>query len=191
LWAYCRRPLQRQFGFGGITRLKEEPIMSSIRSLVVHFVAVASAVAMLTVIAASSALADETKTFTGLKICKPPGVPIQFVPPAPGGYCLITASSLKILLGAKVYLTNATLVAGVLDSPVTLKAIDRRGSTATGHCTYYTAAAYPPGHGLCTYWSGTGKLAGFHATEVAGPPTSLGVSITGTYWFDRDHHGDD
>jgi hypothetical protein len=111
--------------------------MSSIRSLVVHFVAVASAVAMLTVIAASSALADETKTFTGLKICKPPGVPIQFVPPAPGGYCLITASSLKILLGAKVYLTNATLVAGVLDSPVTLKAIDRRGSTATGHCTYY------------------------------------------------------
>jgi hypothetical protein len=34
-------------------------------------------------------------------------------------------------------------------------------------------------------------LAGFHATEVSGPPTAQGVSMTGTYWFDRDHEGDE
>lgn len=160
--------------------------MRTIRNVAPQIAAVVAAVALLTVLAASSALAAETKTFTGQKICKPPGVPIEFMPPKPGGYCLITASSLEILEGAKIYLTNATLIAGVLDSPVTLKATDERGSTATGHCTYYFPTSTTPGHGLCTYWSGTGKLAGFHAREVAGSPTSLGVSFTGTYWFDRD-----
>jgi hypothetical protein len=33
-------------------------------------------------------------------------------------------------------------------------------------------------------------LAGFHANEVSGPPTALGVSMTSTYWFDRDREGD-
>jgi hypothetical protein len=42
------------------------------------------------------------------------------------------------------------------------------------------------------YTSGTGKLRGFQATIVVGPPTSPGVfSLTGTYWFDRDHGDDD
>jgi hypothetical protein len=143
---------------------------------------------VVTVLAASSASAAETKTFTGQKNCS---TAVTISPPAPGGYCLITQSSLKILLGAKVYYTDAKVVAGVLTSPVTLKAIDKRGSTATGQCTYYIAAFFPPGHGLCTYSSGTGKLAGFHARLVVGPPTSPGVfSLRGMYWFDRDHHDD-
>jgi hypothetical protein len=158
----------------------------TIRKVAPQLVGVATAVALLTVLAASSAFAAEAKTFTGQKICKPPVVPIQFMPPKPGGYCVITASSLEILEGAKVYLTNATLIGGVLDSPVTLVATDEKASTATGHCTYYFPTATDPGHGFCTYWSGTGKLAGFHAHDVAGPPTSIGVSFTGTYWFDRD-----
>ena len=31
---------------------------------------------------------------------------------------------------------------------------------------------------------------GFHATEVWGPPTSVGVSMAGTYWFDRGQEAD-
>lgn len=143
---------------------------------------------VVTVLATSTASAAETKTFTGQKNCS---TAVTISPPAPGGYCLITQSSLKILLDAKVYYTDATVAAGVLTSPVTLRAIDERGSTATGQCTYYMAAVYPPGHGLCTYSSGTGKLAGFHANLVVGPPISPGVfSLTGMYWFDRDHHDD-
>jgi hypothetical protein len=143
---------------------------------------------VVTVLAASTASAAETRTFTGQKNCS---TAVTISPPAPGGYCLITQSSLKILMGAKVYYTDAKVVAGVLTSPVTLRAIDKRGSTATGQCTYYQKAFYPPGHGLCTYSSGTGRLAGFHASLVVGPPTSPGVfSLTGMYWFDRDRHDD-
>lgn len=162
--------------------------MHPTRHLVARVIAFATAAALFTVLAASTAFASEAKPFTGQKICRQPFVTIA--PPNPGGYCLVTASSLKILVGAKIYLTHPTLVAGVLDSPVTLKATDRRGSTATGHCTYYSGGT-PQGHGLCTYWAGTGKLAGFHAKEISGPPTGQGVSMTGTYWFDRDHEGDE
>jgi hypothetical protein len=157
----------------------------SIRNLV----AVSAAVVLLAAVFASSALASETKTFTGQKNCS---TAVKTSPPNPGGYCLITESSLRILRGASVLYTDAHVVNHVLMSPVTLVAIDEEESTATGQCTYYQAAAYPPGHGLCVYTSGTGRLEGFHATIVVGPPTSPGVfALTGTYWFDRDHHGDD
>jgi hypothetical protein len=86
-----------------------------------HFLAAAIAVALLTVLAASSAFAAETKTVYGLKDCN-----TSPSPPAPGGFCLITQSSLKILEGAKVYYTDASVVAGVLKSPVTLRATDKQ-----------------------------------------------------------------
>jgi hypothetical protein len=150
-------------------------------------VAAATAVALLMVLAASSASAAETKTFTGVKGCRPP---ISLItPPAQGGYCVITESSLKILEGAKVYYIAATLIAGVLDSPVMLVATDERASTATGHCTYHFATL----SGLCVYTGGTGKLDGFNATVIVGPPTAPGSGvfpITGTYSFDRDQHDD-
>lgn len=150
---------------------------------------VAGAVALLVIMSTASALADETKTFIGQKNCS---TAVTISPPKPGGYCLITESSLKVLRGASVFYTDAHVVNHVLMSPVTLRALDERESTATGQCTYYQAAAYPPGHGLCVYTNGTGKLAGFHATIVVGPPTSPGVfSLMGTYWFDRGHGGDD
>jgi hypothetical protein len=136
-----------------------------------------------TVTPATSASAAELKSFTGQKNCS---TAVTISPPKPGGYCVITESSLKILEGSSVFYTDASVVNHVLMSPVTLRAIDERKSTATGQCTYYQAGAYPPGHGLCEYTSGTGKLAGFHATIVVGPPTSPGVfSLIGTYWFDR------
>jgi hypothetical protein len=150
------------------------------------FVAVATGVALLTVLGASSALAAETKTFTGQKNC---GSAVTISPPNPGGYCLIMKASLKILMGAKVYYTHpdpTALAAGVLTSPVTLKATN--GSTATGRCTFYFAT----GTGLCVYSSGTGRLAGFHARLSVGTvDATLGIySLKGPYWFDRDHHGE-
>ena len=153
--------------------------------------AVATAIASLTVLAASTALGAETKAFTGEKSCGAPVVTIS--PPKPGGYCLITQSNYKILLGAKVYYTAAVVTAGVLTSPVTLVAIDKRGSTATGRCTFHLATPTTPAHGLCTYSSGTGKLAGFHAMYFVEPPAIPTVRVyplTGTYWFDRDDDSD-
>lgn len=161
--------------------------------------ALAAAVALLMVLAASPALASETKTFTGVKECKPPASLIT--PPAAGGYCVITESSLEIIEGAKVYYTNATvtptlvngILTNVLDSPVTLRATDKRHSTATGHCTYYFLNATTPGHGICVFSSGTGRLRGFHANEIVGPPTFPGSGIfpiMGTYGFDRGHNDD-
>jgi hypothetical protein len=160
-----------------------------VQRLIRSSVAVLTAAALLLVFAASSASASETKTFSGQKECGPPASLIS--PPAPGGYCVITLSSLKVLRDATVYYTDATLVAGVLRSPVTL-VTDDGDSTATGQCTYHRPTLTTPGHGLCTYWAGTGKLAGFHADVVVGPPIRPGVfSLTGTYWFDRDGDEDE
>jgi hypothetical protein len=150
----------------------------------------ATAVALLMVLS-TSAVAAETKIFTGEKSCGAPVVTIS--PPKPGGYCLITQSSYKILLDAKVYYTAAVVAGGVLTSPVTLRAVDKRASTATGQCTFYLATSTTPAHGLCTYSSGTGRLAGFHATYVVESPASPGIRVyplTGTYWFDRDEEGE-
>jgi hypothetical protein len=162
-------------------------LLCSIRPVV----ALVSVVALLVVLAASPASAAETKTFTGVKGCKAPYS--SFTPPAQGGYCLIFESSLRILEGAKVYYWDAhvTSVNGglVLNSPVILRAVDERGSTAMGHCTYYFATATAPGHGVCDYSGGTEKLDGFHAHVVVGAPTFIGSGIfplLGTYWFDRD-----
>jgi|GEM_PF-5917477 len=136
----------------------------------------------------------KTQTFTGQKECVKPAS--QITPPAIGGYCVFTQSSLNILLNAHANYVGATVTpnagpggAAVLDSPILLNATD--GSTATGHCTYYRPTLTTPGHGLCVYTSGTRKLAGFHATLMVGPPIKAGVfSVGGTYWFDRNHDGD-
>lgn len=152
-------------------------------------VAMASAAALLTVLAASPASAGETKMFVGEKICRVPYVTI----PAgqPGGYCLITQANIHFLVGAKAYYTDPHLVDGVSTSPVTIKATDERGSTITGHCTYYYPPATDPWHGLCVYSGGTGRFEGFNARWVIGSPTSIGVTVTGPYWYDRGEHDAD
>jgi hypothetical protein len=153
------------------------------------FIAVVTGVALLAVLGAQSALAAETRAFTGMKICRVPFVTIA--PPNPGGYCLFTQASIKSLVGANAYYTDAHIVLGVMNSPVTIRATDERGSTITGHCTYYYPPAANPWHGLCVYSGGTGKFSGFNARWVIGSPTPAGVTVTGPYWFDRDHPGDD
>lgn len=144
-------------------------------------------VATLTVLAGSPASAVETKTLSALKDCG------SFPDPAT---CLITTSSLKVLEGATVQYTALVFSVDHLTSPVTLVATDQRGSTATGQCTFYFAGP-TAGNGHCEYWSGTGKLAGFHATLLVGTTsivqsdgTGFVNSLTGPYWFDRDENGD-
>jgi hypothetical protein len=146
----------------------------------------------LSVFAAVPAQAAETGTFVGQKICRVPFVAIA--PPNPGGYCLINEANLPFLVGAKDYYTDPTVTRSstgallVISSPVTIRATDERGSTASGNCTYYYASATNPvAHGLCVYSSGTGYFYGFNAVLTIGSPTPTGVSVVGPYWFDRDH----
>jgi hypothetical protein len=159
-----------------------QSVARSVRVPLMRFLAVATAVAVLVVVTASSALAAETRTFTGTKDCN-----VTPSPPDPGGFCVITKSNLEILVNAKIYYTNpdpVALAAGILSSPVTLRAMDEETSTATGHCTFYINTVL----GLCVYTSGTGDLQGFHSTmAVAGvkPDTNV-YSLTGTYLFDRE-----
>ena len=153
-------------------------VTRSIRTLV----AAATGVALLTVLAASSVSAAETKTFTGFKSCSTVPPPIT---------CVFTVSSLPILRGAAAHYTAPVLYSDHLFSPITLVATDKRGSTATGQCTFYFAGP-TAGTGHCEYWSGTGKLVGFHAAlSVAATQTDSLYSLAGTYWFDRDHDDDD
>jgi len=162
------------------------------------FGAAGSAVALLALVGAPSAFAAETKPFTAVKTCTGP------LPTTPlTQTCVINPSTLKILLGGTVHYTDIVFYdsAGVpvprssatyMSSPVTFTAVDKRGSTATGQCTFYIAGPKAlTGH--CEYWRGTGGLAGFHARMAVGTVslTLKEYSLTGTYWFDRDHHGDE
>jgi hypothetical protein len=149
-----------------------------------HVLAVAAAVALLMTLATSSALGSQSGTFTGLKDCGSFPNPPQ---------CTITASSLATLRGAVVTYTAIVFFPDHLISPVTLAA--RGSGTATGQCTFYFGGP-GVGHGHCDYWSGTGKLNGFHASLEVGTTSMLqadGVgyvnSLSGTYWFERE--GDD
>ncbi len=163
------------------------------------FVAVATGVALLTVLAASSAVAAETKTFRGQKTCS--GL-LPTTPPTQT--CIINPSSLEILEGATVHYThivfynNAGAVvppgspaAIYLSSPVRLTAIDKKGSTAAGQCTFYIAGP-KAGTGHCEWVSGTGKLTGFHSNWVVGTvnATAMVYSLKGPYWFDRHDNGE-
>ncbi len=152
--------------------------MRSVRRVLAAFAIVAA----LTVLAGSPASAAETKTLNALKDC-------GSFPNPPS--CLITTSNLKILEGATVHYTALVFFSDHLTSPVTLIATDKRGSTATGQCTFYFGGP-TAGNGHCEYWSGTGKLAGFHATLLVGTTsivqsdgTGFVNSLTGPYWFDR------
>lgn len=152
--------------------------LSKIRPLV----AAAAAVGVLAVVAALPASAADAKPFTALKACSGLITPTTQT-------CLVTQSSLRILLGGTIHYTAIVFYSDHLTSPVTFTAIDARDSTATGRCTFYFAGP-AAGTGHCEYWTGTRKLSGFHATMAVGTAGVNLYSLTGTYWFDR-HNDDD
>ena len=152
-------------------------------------IGVVTGMVLFAIVATTSAPAAETRMFVGQKICR---VPFVTIPAGqPGGYCLFTEANIPFLEGAKAYYTDPHLVAGVFTSPVTIRATDERGSTITGHCTYYYPPAINPWHGLCVYSGGTGRFEGFNASWVIGSATPSGVKVIGPYWFDRSGNGDE
>src|SRR4030088_3585056 len=128
---------------GGSVERGEETMRSLPRVL-----AVAAAVAMITILAGSTALGSERKTFIGVKDC------VNFPP-----VCVFTEANLKVLRGASAYYTAIQDFGDHIYSPITIKATDRKHSTATGQCTFYYAG--PKG--------GTG-----HCETGAGPPSWRG-----------------
>ena len=167
-------------------------VWRSIRSLG----AVVTAVALLSIVVASSALAAETKTFTAVKTCS------GLVATTPlTQTCVVSPSTLEILEGGTSHYTNVVFYnsAGVpvprssatyLSSPMLFTAVDERLSTATGRCTFFIAGP-SAGTGHCEWWSGTGKLAGFNSTWIIGTVRPHVFSIAGTYRFDREGGGDE
>jgi hypothetical protein len=144
--------------------------MRPVRSLV----AVAATVLAFTVLAPSVAAASprgdelhvtkECSAYTGLA----------------GSYCTFTSSSLgAIKVGSKIYYASAAGAAS-LDSDVLI--VVGHGTRATGHC----ALDFATGLGKCTFWKGTGQLAGFHASVAVSYLGGPNWAWDGTYRF--SHH---
>jgi hypothetical protein len=76
------------------------------------------------------------------------------------------------------------LFSPAISSAVVLTTLD--GSTANGHCTlvWRPELSGQNGFGTCTFVSGTGSLAGFHANlKITDHPDTLVTNWDGTYFF--------
>ncbi len=94
-----------------------------------------------------------------------------------------TAPSGPIPVGT-VATYNGPLFAPAVSSAVILTTPN--GSTATGHCTliWRPELSGDDGFGTCTFTSGTGSLAGFHANlKITDHPDTLITNWDGTYHF--------
>jgi len=153
----------------GHPKKKRRTQMRSIRRVL----AITTLIAAIAVLGSSSASAEDAHRITMVKNC-------QSWPPT----CVVTSSRpLSFLVGSVItYHTPATLGTPA-GTDVTIGTANGR-SSAPGHCRFdWTALPAPAG--LCTFTSGTGKLAGFNARlDVAW------IVGRGTYEFDRDSDGD-
>jgi hypothetical protein len=96
-------------------------------------------------------------------------------------YCSISSSDYApIPVGAEVnYLGPLLINPHFLSSNVVID--DARGSTATGFCSF--DARPNEERGLCTFWGGTGALAGFTAIFV------VSIDATGEWHLDGESYG--
>jgi hypothetical protein len=96
-------------------------------------------------------------------------------------YCTISGSDYgPIPVGAKVnYLGPQLINPRFLSSDVFID--DLRGSTATGYCSFDPRPTEQ--RGLCTFWEGTGALAGFTAVFV------VTIDATGQWHLDGESYG--
>jgi hypothetical protein len=96
-------------------------------------------------------------------------------------YCSISSSDYPhIPIGAKVnYLGPLLINPHFLSSNVVIE--DDRGSTATGYCIF--DARPTEERGLCTFWGGTGALAGFTAIFI------VSIDATGEWLLDGESFG--
>ena len=102
-------------------------------------------------------------------------------------FCVVSSSEFPgIPVGSKVWYLGPVLVDTLfLSSNVLLDT--GQGSTATGYCIN---AARPPGDprstGLCSFWEGTGDLAGFHAVVDVSIDASQEFHWDGVYYYPVD-----
>lgn len=105
-----------------------------------------------------------------------------------GDICMVqTAPSGPIPVGT-VATYNGPLFSPVVSSAVVLTTPN--GSTATGHCTlvWRPELSGADGFGTCTFVSGTGSLAGFHANlKITDHPDTLVTNWDGIYFFAPAH----
>jgi hypothetical protein len=127
-------------------------VRRSLRGLSAAVVSVAMLAAALTVLV-PSVLASTRHTLTIVKDCS------GTMTGRPGEYCTVTASNVPAIpVGSKVVYSGPVIASSVfLSSNVTIRA--GGGNTATGYCMVDLGT----GVGMCTFWKGTGALAGFHA----------------------------
>ena len=123
------------------------------RHLVVAGAIVALTAALTVVVPSVLASSSTTHTLTIVKNCS--GTMTGKV----GEYCTVTASNVPAIpKGTKVVYSGPVISSSVfLSSNVTIKA--SAANTATGYCMVDLRT----GVGMCTFWKGTGTLAGFHA----------------------------
>ena len=94
---------------------------------------------------------------------------------AAGDYCTFTSSNLAAITG-RIYYSSA-LDGTTLRSFVLIDA--GAGTTATGRCRLNLVT----GLGRCTFWKGTGELAGFHANVVVSYLGGPNWAWDGFYFF--------
>ena len=98
-----------------------------------------------------------------------------------GDWCTVTVSNVgRLPVGTKILYSQAAGVpAGLLDSNVVIDAGD--GNRAVGRCTLDLTT----GLGLCTFYDGTGQLAGFEARVDVTCPPGPECDWDGTYGINR------
>jgi hypothetical protein len=144
-----------------------------------HVVAVGAVVAILTVLASSTAMGSHPKSIYAEKDC---------ANLATTQSCVVSFSTLRTLRGADWHYQDLSRLALEPGSPMLLTTADTNGirpGTATGVCHFVA----PAGH--CEWSGGTGSLRGFHANFVVGIVGPGLLSLTGTYWFERGNGAED
>lgn len=144
--------------------------MRSIRRVL----AITGLVVAIAMLASSSVSASETKALSMVKNC-------QTWPPT----CVVTSSHpLGFMVGSVITYLDPPSLGTPEGTDVRILTANGKGS-APGHCRFDWAALPVPA-GLCTFTSGTGKLAGFNARlDVGWIAGTADFTLDGTYSFDR------
>ena len=93
-------------------------------------------------------------------------------------YCTVTMSNLpEVPIGTKIWYTGPVLSNNLfLSSNVAFEPQD--GSSATGYCIFVSKSSM----GLCTFWKGSGRLAGFMAA------LDVSIDTAGLWHFDGEYY---
>jgi hypothetical protein len=148
--------------------------MRSLHRFVVAAGTIVALTAALTLFAPSM-LASTRHTLTIVKDCS--GTMTGKV----GEFCTVTTSNVPAIpKGTKVVYSGPVVGSSVfLSSVVTIQASP--SDTATGYCM----VDLHTGVGMCTFWKGTGRLAGFHAVIHGSSESATAYHWNGFYYSSK------